>query len=157
MKILVVRHGLAEDSAIGERSLTEEGRAQFQQVCRRMVDSFTLSFDLLLHSPLLRAKQTADIFCDFFSVKKSEESEQLRPEADVQRFFETMSALSVSSLALVGHQPFLSEFVSSSLREKGRNFISISRGGMAFLEFPQGPLPGSGVLTMLLSPRVFLG
>ena len=156
MKVLVVRHGLAEDTSLGERALTEEGRVQFQQICRKLVDSLTLSFDLLLHSPLLRARQTADIFCDFFPVKKREESGQLKPDADVNLLFETLSASSVSSLALVGHQPFLSEFISVSLAEKGRSFVSLSRGGMAFLEFPHSPVPGSAVLTALLSPAVLL-
>ena len=156
MKVLVVRHGLAEDTSLGERALTEEGRVQFQQVCRRLVDSLNLSFDLLLHSPLLRARQTADIFCDFFPVKKREESGQLKPEADVSLLFETLSATSVSSLALVGHQPFLSEFISVSLAEKGQSFVSLSRGGMAFLDFPHSPVPGSAVLTALLSPSVLL-
>ena len=156
MEVLVVRHGLAEDSALGERSLTTEGRMQFQKICRRLVDSLSLSFDLLLYSPLLRAKQTANIFCDFFPVKKHEESDQLRPDADVGLFFETISTASVSSLALVGHQPFLSEFISVSLAEKGRSFVSLSRGGMAFLKFPHSPAPGSAILTALLSPPVLL-
>ena len=156
MEVLVVRHGLAEDSSSGERALTEEGRAQFQKICRRLVDSLALSFDLLLHSPLLRAKQTADIFCDFFPVEKREESDQLKPDADVEPLFEMMGAFSVPSLALVGHQPFLSEFISVSLADKGRSFVSLSRGGMAFLEFPHSPIPGSAVLKNLLSPPVLL-
>ena len=156
MEVLVVRHGLAEDSSPGERALTEEGRVQFQKICRRLVDSLALSFDLLLHSPLLRAKQTADIFCDFFPVKNREESNRLKPAANVELLFETMGAASVSSLALVGHQPFLSEFISVSLAEKGRSFVSLSRGGMAFLEFPRPPVPGSAVLKNLLSPSALL-
>ena len=142
-------------TASGESALSRRrGRAQVQKTCRGLVDSLSLSFDLLLHSPLLRARQTADVFCDFFPVKKREESDRLKPDREVEPLFETMGAASVSSLALVGHQPFLSEFISVSLAGKGRIFVSLSRGGMAFLEFPSPPLPGSAVLTALLNPPV---
>ena len=156
MKVLVVRHGLAESSAVGERALTEEGRTQFQTICQRL-ESLKLSFDLLLHSPLLRARQTADIFCDFFPVKKHEKTDHLKPDADVQFFFEALSAVPAKSLVLVGHQPFLSYFISVSLAENRQSFISLERGGMAFLEFSNPPVPGSAILTALLNPRILLG
>ena len=154
----MARHGLTEEPsrrADGERSLTEEGREQLKALCHLPV-FLNLSFDLLIHSPLLRAGQTADIFCDFLSVKKREQSDFLLPEAETQPLFEAMGRMTARSLMLVGHQPFLSGFISASLTREERNFISLERGGLAFLRFPSGPAPGTGFLTALLNPRMLL-
>ena len=156
MKVLVARHGLTEEPARqegGERSLTEKGREQLKALCRLPV-FLNLSFDLLIHSPLLRAGQTADIFCDLLAVKKREQSDFLLPDAETQPLFEAMGRVKARSLMLVGHQPFLSCFVSASLTEGERSFVSLERGGLAFLRFPAGPAPGTGFLTALLSPRI---
>ena len=158
MKVLVARHGLTEEAprqTDGERFLTEEGREQVKNLCRLPL-LLNLSFDLLIHSPLLRARQTADIFCDLLTVKKREQSNLLLPEAETNPLFENLRREAARSLMLVGHQPFLNCFISASLTAGGRSFVSLDRGGMAFLRFPSVPGPSAGFLTALLSPRMLL-
>ena len=73
MKLLVVRHAIAEDtSSTGrdhDRPLSLKGCETFQQICKSL-NHLDLKFDLLLDSPLLRSHQTADIFCEYFFVQK---------------------------------------------------------------------------------------
>ena len=157
MKMLVVRHAPAEIPSAGttEPALTPTGRQQLTTTCEKL-DSLKLSFDRLLHSPLLRAVQTANIFCNFFPVKHREESELLRPNCDPALLFESLKKDSQEqSLVLVGHQPFLGDFISLSLTDTTHPFVSLERGGMAFLKFSGQVIPGAGVLTALLTHRIF--
>ena len=66
MDLYLLRHGLAvpldpasfaKDS---ERPLTPEGRRKLEEVARAMV-AMELAFDLVLSSPYLRARQTAEL------------------------------------------------------------------------------------------------
>lgn len=66
MKIYLVRHGQNEDNASGilnghrDLPLTEIGRNQAKTVSARIKDA-DMKFDVVLSSPLIRAKETAEI------------------------------------------------------------------------------------------------
>lgn len=158
MKLLIVRHAIAEDtSPTGrdrDRSLSPKGREKFKQICKHL-DHLNLKFDLLLDSPLLRSQQTADIFCEYFSVQKRERSEKLKPLAEAADLFIEIESYNVSSLVIVGHQPFLTGFISYCLAVSV-DFTSLKRGGMAFLEFPLAVQAGSAVMKALLAPKYLL-
>ena len=74
MKLLVVRHGAAmerEDFAsTGEsddlRPLTEEGKAEMKLIASSLSDDVE-KLDVLATSPLVRARQTADIIAERMS------------------------------------------------------------------------------------------
>ena len=65
MILLLIRHAKAEDfgsSGDGSRALTAKGQLQSRQVGRFLKERDLLP-DLVLHSPLVRARETAEIFC----------------------------------------------------------------------------------------------
>jgi phosphohistidine phosphatase len=63
MNVYLLRHGIAADPSEprfkndAERPLTPKGRRRLREVTRAM-GALRLSFDLILSSPFLRAKQT---------------------------------------------------------------------------------------------------
>ena len=65
MKIYCVRHGEAQEVDVSpERPLTEKGTSDIESVARFMGEA-GLHIDHLLHSPKLRAVQTAQIFAKY--------------------------------------------------------------------------------------------
>src|SRR5438046_3138995 len=90
MNLYILRHGLAVEPGTGgyhrdsERPLTSEGKrkqAQIGQAMKRM----ELSFDLILSSPYVRARQTAEIAAEAFKAQKLIQfSDDLIPSADTK-------------------------------------------------------------------------
>lgn len=159
MKLLVVRHAIAENISPtgrdGDRSLSSKGREKFKQICNSL-NHLNLSFDLLLDSPLLRSQQTADIFCKYFSVTTRVRSQNLKPLAEAEDLLLEIESYNASSVVIVGHQPFLTQFIGYCVKENKSDFVMLKRGGMAFLEFPLAVQAGSAVIKTLLAPKYLL-
>ncbi|MCY4321535.1 MAG: hypothetical protein OXC37_03905 [Bdellovibrionaceae bacterium] len=159
MNLLIIRHAIAEEiSQTGkdkDRALSSKGRNHFDQFCRHL-SFLNLNFDLLLESHLLRANQTSDIFCKYFSVQNREKSDKLDPSGKVESFLSDLSLYNLNSIAIVGHQPFLSHFINICLTENEKPFIILKRGAMAFLEFPLAVQASSAQLKALLDPKYFI-
>ena len=80
MKVLLVRHAIALDRdtpGISDdlRPLTEEGVLRFKKTARALAE--LVKADLVLTSPLLRAKQTAEILARQWEGVGVQESESL--------------------------------------------------------------------------------
>ena len=61
MRLVLIRHAEAEDAGLGgdaARRLTEQGRRRFRRAARGLA-ALDVKFDLVLHSPLARATETA--------------------------------------------------------------------------------------------------
>src|SRR5688500_3940233 len=86
MALYILRHGIAADKADprypndADRPLTAEGQKKTLSVARRM-KSLGLGFDLVLSSPLARARQTAEITASVLGCKnRLKFSRNLAPE-----------------------------------------------------------------------------
>jgi phosphohistidine phosphatase len=113
MDLFLVRHGIAEESAGSDgdarRALTEEGRKRLRREVEGL-ERLGVRFDRVLHSPLLRAQETAELLepvCDG-------EMEVARELADVPstELFDRVRATTFEKVALVGHEPWLSELLA---------------------------------------------
>ena len=75
MDLYLLRHAIAEDIAEGghgadsERRLTSEGARKMRRIAEGLKDA-GLGFDLILSSPCVRARQTAEIVAAVFGLKK---------------------------------------------------------------------------------------
>jgi phosphohistidine phosphatase len=113
MNLYLIRHAIAEEeSASGEdsqRALTEKGAKKMHLIAKGL-RTLGVEFDVILTSPYVRAQQTAEILADVFKMKKKVMvSDQLTPMGDAELFIaEINEKYAVDSLALVGHEPFLS-------------------------------------------------
>src|SRR5437870_6121680 len=111
----LVRHAIAEER--GDkwpddrlRPLTHKGMARMRQAVRGL-RALGVEVDLLLTSPLVRARQTADIVIE--GLKPTPELEvvpALSPGTARATVGEALSAFSkANSIAVVGHEPDLGE------------------------------------------------
>jgi len=92
MELYILRHAVAKsrDTWRGEddsqRPLTRKGEKEMWRIAKAM-KNLGLSFDLLLSSPFVRARRTAEIVRDVFKAgKKLKLTPALGAEADPERF-----------------------------------------------------------------------
>jgi phosphohistidine phosphatase len=115
MILHLIRHAQAEDAREGlldaERSLTSKGHAQAQRLARAL-EQLDVQYDTIITSPRKRAVQTAQALVG--RALKLEQNEFLTgpPDAALVAHLRTRAADGAAALALVGHEPFLSELVS---------------------------------------------
>lgn len=115
MDILLVRHGIAvergtrgyEDDA--KRPLTPAGRQRMVEAARGLERVFTPQ--AIFTSPLVRAAQTAEILQGVYQLGKPRVCEALGT-GDHQGLISALEESDVGSVALVGHEPWMSELLS---------------------------------------------
>ena len=151
MKLYVIRHGIAADAAgmaDEARPLTDEGRQKFAQVVRGL-DRLEVRLDRLIHSPLLRAVQTAELLAPILRGTTQVSANLAKSPSN-----ELLAELRGEIVAVVGHEPWLSELVAwLALAERrfGHTF-ALKKGGIAVLE--GSPKPGEMQLIGFHPPAV---
>lgn len=161
MELYLVRHAPAfnRDPAQwpddGERPLTPEGEAKFREAARGL-RRVVATVDLVLSSPFARAWRTAELLEEEAGWPAPKPSPGLEAgRSPVEGIEAIRPHLSASSLALVGHEPNLSELASTLLTGNAtRLTLEIKKGGVAHLRLDHGLRPGTALLRGLLSPRV---
>jgi phosphohistidine phosphatase len=140
LQLYIVRHAAAEDPSPGvpdgHRALTEKGRERFRKTARKLSGKVR-SIDLILTSPLVRAVQTAEIL----ACEVAHESVRVLPELaghPAQALVEAVSRADGKhrSVALVGHEPQLTELIATYLRlEPDRaSALHLRKGAVVLLE-----------------------
>ena len=140
MNIYILRHGLAGDRDSreypndAERPLTSEGEEKMWKIAKGM-KALGLEFDLVLSSPYVRTKQTAEIVAEYLKAeKKLEFSKALEPggdPAELMRFLNHRHRL--KGPLLVGHEPYLSSLISMLISGSPRAYITMKKGGLCKL------------------------
>ena len=154
MILYFLRHGKAgsprakDDDA---RELTDGGVAALRTAAplwRRL----NLRPDIVLSSPLSRALQTAELFCEAVGGSPVTD-DRLRPGASWGDLARAMAAHQDSRRVMfVGHEPDL----SGAIRDlTGAASVRMRKGGLACLEFYGIPEPGGGEIAWLLDPDLY--
>lgn len=151
MEVFLVRHGIAEDHAASDeaRQLTAEGRRKTEAVAaafRKRVGKL----DLILHSPYLRAAETAAIFSAEFPKTPVQESPGITPYDEpesVRALIEKHSGL--KRLMIVAHEPLLSRSASLLLTGQESPILGFKKAGIAGIEWTEE----GGKLLFLLMPK----
>lgn len=161
MNLYLIRHAIAEEeTASGEdsqRALTDKGAKKMRQIAKGL-RTLGVEFDLILTSPYVRAQQTAEILGDVFKLKKRViASENLSPLGDPDQLLaEINEKYTVNSLALVGHEPYLSTLVSL-LAAGGSPFeMTFKKGGVCYLTTDDLRHTRKATLEWLLTPGVLV-
>ncbi len=149
MYLYLIRHAIANDcdpnatdiiAADESRPLTKLGRKKMAQVADRLQKS-GLKFDLMMTSPLVRARQTAEILMGSELSPQLEISSDLAPGGNLQSWLEEWGSRSsdrqISMLALVGHEPNLSEWAELLIFDKIADRLILKKGGVIGLKFPE--------------------
>ncbi len=166
MYLYLIRHGIAEDpdplvpNSIASdeiRTLTKTGRKKFTQVAEKLQE-LDLTFDLIITSPLVRAHQTAEILIDNQLGSQLELSSDLKPSGNLPSWLTAWNARSfdtaISTVALVGHEPNLSEWAELLVFGKVCHKLMLKKGGIIGLKCTNSRIEiGTAQLHCLIPPK----
>ncbi|HEY6327459.1 MAG TPA: phosphohistidine phosphatase SixA [Candidatus Cybelea sp.] len=156
MNCYFLRHGIAVapqawHGSDDDRPLTPEGEKRMEREARAIAD-LDLDVDTIVTSPLLRARQTAEIVADRLRV-----GDGLVEDARVAHGFDADGVVAIlrehdraASVMFVGHEPSMSATVG---RLVGGASIELKKGGLAGVELDDPPA-GAGTLICLIPPKV---
>jgi phosphohistidine phosphatase len=161
MQLLIIRHAIAEDrvehAARGldddDRPLTTKGVERMRQGAaglRHLVPRI----DVLAASPLRRARQTAAIVQDALDAPKPVLRAELSPASAPEALASWLDSLPQDAVvAVVGHEPNLSELIGWFTSGEARSTVDLKKGSACLLEIAGTPQPGCAVLLWLLTPK----
>jgi phosphohistidine phosphatase len=158
LELYIIRHGLAgiglEDEALDHaRPLKKKGREQMKGIAKALKQLNT-SFDRVITSPLLRAKESAEIINKYCgTIKEVMVTDLLKPGASFEKMTKFLNELKHEKIAIVGHEPFLSGFASYCLSNSKSSFIKLKKGGVLMLEIDGVIKPEQCKLSWLMEPN----
>ena len=152
-----MRHGEAGPPTIAgdedESTLTGAG-ADALRAAAPLWRRLSLRPDAVICSPLARARQTAELVVAGLDLARPPViDERLRPGAAWSDLAQAMARHpDARRVMFVGHEPDLSNAVRLLT---GAVALRLRKGGIACVEFPGVPEPGSGELAWLLDPDLY--
>ena len=161
MELYLLRHGLAvergttgfKDDAL--RPLTPKGRRQLRTIAAA-IKGMDLRCDLILSSPLQRAKQTAEIIAREIKLKKRVKfSNALAPGGSAAVLFRQLVRMKPmpARLLFVGHEPDLSRLISLLITGGMRLQMDFKKGGLCKLDIGKLKAGKCATLAWLLTPK----
>jgi phosphohistidine phosphatase len=163
IEIYLVRHAIAAERGAKYpddrlRPLTAVGARRFATSVRGLA-SLGVTIDLVLTSPLARARETAALLASNLKTKKPpiEVLDALAPGGRHTAIVEAISrhAKRHRRLALVGHEPDLGELAARLIGARGN--IEFKKGAVCLIDVDAATPGGPGTLRWSLPPRVLRG
>jgi phosphohistidine phosphatase len=163
MNLYIIRHAIAVDEGTSdyesdsERPLTDKGRRKMRQIAKGL-RNLGVEFDLILSSPYVRARETAEILADVFKMKKKIVfSDNLIPMGNPELLItEVNEKYSVDSMAVVGHEPHLSGLVGLLVAENAKIDVTLKKGGVCYLSADDLHDEHRATLEWLLTPGILM-
>jgi phosphohistidine phosphatase len=159
--VYLVRHAIAErrdpvrwpDDSV--RPLTVDGIERFRRAARGL-RRIVPAVDLVLASPYARAWHTAEILRDEAGWPTREPCSALEAVKQPAAGLESLQRYGDdSSVALVGHKPYLSSLASLLLAgDEAAVALELKKGGVARLSLDGAARPESALLRWSISPKV---
>ena len=157
-ELYLIRHGLAEERGEAwpddsKRPLTEEGIRRLRKAARSLI-RLDVVFDIMLSSPLVRARQTAEaIAAELDPRPPIVHTDALAPDGSYAALLiELEKHARKSSIALVGHEPAIGELAARLVGS--RHAIEFKKGAIARIDLEEMPPSGPGDLRWLLTPKI---
>lgn len=159
MKILFIRHALAEDREDWEgddflRPLVKKGKEEAEIFFSKLPNIYR-KIDLIVTSKATRAKETAKILNDFYKTRIIERDE-LSPGCDYEMFedmFKNLEKSDIEIMAIVGHEPDFSEIISSIISPSSLVSLKIKKPSVVEVDLPNGDVL-IGEVKNLFSPKL---
>jgi phosphohistidine phosphatase len=161
MDIYILRHAIAEQRGTpgferdSDRPLTAKGERKMRKIAEGM-HAMELAFDLILSSPILRAKQTAEIVAKVFNAGSILEfSDALAVGSEPAQVISELKKWRhpLRSVLLVGHEPYLSTLISTLISGDGDLSITMKKGGLCKLTIDSLEDGRHATLEWLLAPN----
>jgi phosphohistidine phosphatase len=160
-ELYLIRHGLAatrgeawpDDS---KRPLTEQGVSRLKKSVRGLT-RIGVTLDVILTSPLLRARQSAEILAAAFNPRPHVvHVEALAPGGShAAVLLELEKHARRQAIAVVGHEPNLGEFAARLIGT--RHPLEFKKGAVCRIDVDVLPPEGPGNLRWFLTPRMLRG
>jgi phosphohistidine phosphatase len=161
--LYLVRHGIAVPRGSADvpndaaRPLTENGVERFRR-CVRGLKRLKIEADEVWSSPLVRARQTAEIVSEGFPKAAVRVEQILGRQGDFEQLIKRLRAHRTrSGIVLVGHEPQLGEFCTYLIGGRRGSGVRLKKGGVACLEVDDLNSPVRGELCWLLTPAQLRG
>ncbi len=158
MDLYILRHGKAEPyghrfPSDGIRPLSKKGLKRTQLSAKGM-KAANVKVDLIVSSPLLRARQTAEIVHEGLGMDEPIQFSETLASGDVRLILSTIEAhSSLSGLMLVGHEPTLSELISTVASGSYHTAFNLKPGGMCKLNLSAVSLSRSATIEWFVTPK----
>jgi len=157
-ELYFVRHGLAEERGEAwpedtKRPLTDEGISRFRKAVKGLSRA-GVAVDVVLTSPLVRARQTAEILATGLDPRPSIVNiDSLAPAGSYTAVLADLEKHGRKCrLALVGHEPMLGELAARLIGS--RHPLEFKKGGVCRIDLDDLPPAGPGDLRWMLTPKM---
>jgi phosphohistidine phosphatase len=155
-ELYLVRHGIAEERGKAwpddsQRPLTSRGVKQLRKIASGL-DDLGVTFDLVLTSPLVRARQTADVLHRGLAKGAPlEETTRLAPGGRPADVIELLKKYrKADRVALVGHEPDMGQLAAFLIGARAP--IVFKKGGVCRIDFTKLPPTPPGQLIWFALP-----
>jgi phosphohistidine phosphatase len=157
-ELYLIRHGIAEERGDAwpddsKRPLTAEGTSRLRKSARGLV-RLGVAFDVILTSPLVRARETADVVASVYDPRPHiVTAESLAPGGTFHALLTDLEKQARRTrIALVGHEPGIGELAARLAGS--RHPLEFKKGALCRIDVEAFPPTGSGRLRWLLTPRI---
>jgi phosphohistidine phosphatase len=158
LELYLIRHGVAAERGEeypddSKRPLTSEGIARLKKEAKAL-DALDVEFDQILSSPLVRARQTADVFAETMKGKPAVATiDSLTPTGSPAAVIQDLSKhMRKARIALVGHEPNMGELAAYLIGAKVP--LPFKKGAICRIDFAVFPPKGKGELCWFVPPRM---
>jgi len=158
IELYLIRHAIAAERGDewpddDKRPLTEDGIARMRKAARGLA-RLEVSIDIVFTSPLVRARQTAEIVAAALDSRPALTTiDSLAPGAAYASLMADLEKHGRKPrLALVGHEPGMGELAARLIGS--RRAIEFKKGAVCRIDLDEIPPAGPGQLRWFLSPRI---
>ena len=159
LELYLVRHAIAAERGAdypddSKRPLTTAGISRFRKEAKAL-GALDVEIELIISSPLTRAKQTAEIVAQALPTQPpaSTLSDSLAPAGTPASVFQELAKhMRKGKIALVGHEPNIGELAARLIGS--RTPIEFKKGAICRIDFEVFPPKGSGQLRWLVTPKM---
>lgn len=160
MKLYLVRHATATDRFGGtvqrdeDRYLTDGGRQEAEQVAQAM-KKFGAKPDTFITSPLVRARQTAEIFAEVAGHKGGLDfSDAMAPGGTFSDLYKQIAGhKKASEICLFGHQPDMTRLAQALLWSSELD-MPFKKAGVCRIDVFDLPPTRPGTLKWFITPKI---
>ena len=161
MRLYIVRHAIASPHGTpgvkdDDRALTEEG-VQKMRAAGAGLRALDYVPEAILSSPLLRARQTAELLLEIFGKGiEFKATPSLAPSGSRQDLYREIALYDkkLKSLMLVGHQPSLGEIAGEIAWGSTDHYVELRKGGTCAIDLESVRGIPKGKLVSLLTPSI---
>jgi phosphohistidine phosphatase len=158
LELYIIRHGVAAERGEdfpddSKRPLTSRGIERLTREAKALT-ALDVTFDVIVTSPLVRTRQTADVLAEALQGKPQVvASDALAPAGTPAAVIQEIAKHARKArIALVGHEPNLGELAARLIG--ARSPIEFKKGAVCRIDFEVLPPKGLGQLRWFLPPRV---